>query len=633
MKRTWLSVRVKLLLGFGTTLAASLGVIAFAYHIAVLNSAADDWVDHTNEVIGVATDALVTVNGIEARYEEFLLTGMPAARREYLQGVEAARERLDRLAELTADNPPQVARWYAIRRQLDALDADVLAQRVALRDKSAQVVDLDRDGTAQLGFRQLRDAFAEAIDVENQLRQQRMATADANGAVLMRMLVSGAVGIIALGLLATSVLSTSFGDAMARLATAAQAIAAGDLDRRVGLKRSDEIGAAAAAFDQMASSLQRDIEARERAKAETDSVLNSAAEGIYVIDAHGCISMMNPSAERMTGFRIEDVRGQLLHPILHHTKRDGTPYPVEECPTWEVVRSGAPRHVRNEVFWRKDGTWFPVDYTAVPIRPEYELTGVVITFHDITEQLAIERMKDEFIAVVSHELRTPLTSLRASLGLLSGSVLGQLPERAQRMTEVALSNTDRLIRLVSDILDLERINSGQSTMDLQYADTRDLIDRAVDGVAGVSEASGIPVVNRASSLTVLVDSDRIVQTLTNLLSNAIKFSEDGSEVVVEAHRDEGFARFSVHDQGRGIPPDKLEAIFSRFQQVDSSDSRQKGGTGLGLTIARSIVQQHGGRIWVESKPGHGSTFYFTVQLAPTRQPPVAARRASRVTGA
>jgi signal transduction histidine kinase len=183
------------------------------------------------------------------------------------------------------------------------------------------------------------------------------------------------------------------------------------------------------------------------------------------------------------------------------------------------------------------------------------------------------------------------------------------------MLEVAMRNTDRLIRLVSDILDIERIESGRMPMQLQPENARELVQRSVESITSVADAAGIKLVCRAEPIPLIVDPDKVQQTLTNLLSNAIKFSDRGSEVGVEVERQNGSALFSVRDQGRGIPADKLETIFRRFEQVDPSDSRQKGGTGLGLAIARSIVRMHGGQIWVESTLGRGSTFFFTVPLA------------------
>ncbi|WP_255460669.1 sensor histidine kinase [Edaphobacter albus] len=224
----------------------------------------------------------------------------------------------------------------------------------------------------------------------------------------------------------------------------------------------------------------------------------------------------------------------------------------------------------------------------------------------------LEKMKDEFISTVSHELRTPLTSLRGALGLLSGGALETRPEKSRQMLEIAINNTDRLVKLVNDILDLQRISSGKS--DLRRTDilAKELLRRAV-------EMEAIPQ-NRisltADEIFVWADVDLIVQVLRNLLSNAIKFSPAESRIALCARslNDQEIV-FEIHDEGRGIPEDKLEHIFERFQQVDASDSRDLGGTGLGLAICRSIIHLHGGRIWATSTPGSETTFSFTLPIS------------------
>ncbi len=243
--------------------------------------------------------------------------------------------------------------------------------------------------------------------------------------------------------------------------------------------------------------------------------------------------------------------------------------------------------------------------------------GFIGTASDVTERLEVERMKDEFLSIVSHELRTPLTSIRGALGLLATGALGRLNDKGGQMLAIAVSNTERLVRLINDTLDLERMESGRATLDVHLCDAGALIGQARDLLQPLTEKAGVTIVAACPSLKLRADPDRIVQVLTNLLSNAIKFSEPGASVCVSAEASSDSLVFRVQDQGRGIPADKLELIFERFQQVDASDSRQKGGTGLGLAICRRIVQQHGGRIWVASELGRGSAFCFAVPAAGT----------------
>ena len=227
-------------------------------------------------------------------------------------------------------------------------------------------------------------------------------------------------------------------------------------------------------------------------------------------------------------------------------------------------------------------------------------------------------MKDEFISTVSHELRTPLTSLRAALGLVTGGALATRPDKMQQMLEIAIGNTDRLIRLVNDILDIERISSGNSELHRAMCPADALLERATSLQQAAALKTGIRFHLNGHGVEVWADPDRILQTLSNLISNAIKFSPPGAEIWIAAKKlDDHEAQFDIRDQGRGIPPDKLETIFGRFQQVDASDSKVMGGTGLGLAICRSIIGQHGGKIWASSPPGKGATFSFTLPTHPS----------------
>jgi two-component system sensor histidine kinase VicK len=357
---------------------------------------------------------------------------------------------------------------------------------------------------------------------------------------------------------------------------------------------------------------------------QSDSILESVGDGIYGIDLDGKVTVVNSAAAQMLGYKQEEMLGRNMHQLIHHTRADGTPYSAADSPIRKSLTNFATVRISNEIFWRKDGTSFPVEYVA---RPQIDsqsadsnglkTLGVVVAFTDTTERRALDRMKDEFISTVSHELRTPLTSLRGALGLLAGGALTNRPEKTQQMLEIAISNSDRLVRLVNDILDLERISSGKTELHSTICSAEDLLRRA----AGVQQARtpkpNIRIFFAANGVNLWADPDRILQTLDNLLSNAIKFSPAGSEIHLTARNlDENEALIEVRDQGRGIPEDKLEHIFDRFQQGDASDSRAMGGTGLGLAICRSIVNQHGGRIWATSKPDEGTTFHFTLPTKP-----------------
>ena len=345
------------------------------------------------------------------------------------------------------------------------------------------------------------------------------------------------------------------------------------------------------------------------------AVMNSAAEGILALDLDGRISFANPSAARMLGHSAEQLVDSDLHELVHHTRPDGSPYPKDDCPVHDSLRSGRRHVVADELFWRADGTSFPVEYRSTAIQSDEGIAGAVLTFGDISRRREVERMKNEFISVVSHELRTPLTSIRGSLGLMQGGMVGELSEDAERMLTIAINNSDRLVRLINDILDVERIESGKAPMDFHPCRLDELAAQAREAIAQTAADAGVTVHLEVPPTPLHADPDRIVQTLINLVGNAIKFSPEGGTVTVIGEHRPGNARISVRDQGPGIPPDKRMRIFERFAQIDSADTRQKGGSGLGLAIARGIVEQHGGRIWVEGAPGGGAQFAFELPVA------------------
>ncbi|MEO0759379.1 MAG: PAS domain S-box protein [Cyanobacteria bacterium J06648_16] len=248
-----------------------------------------------------------------------------------------------------------------------------------------------------------------------------------------------------------------------------------------------------------------------------------------------------------------------------------------------------------------------------------EVRGCFGLISDISDRKANERIKNEFVSVVSHELRTPLTSIHGSLKLLSTGQLGALAPQGQDILEIALANTERLSRLINDVLDLERMESGRVSLVTQPCSLARLMHEAVQAMQRMADEQGVQLMVEPLDVNLQADPDHIVQTLTNLLSNAVKFSTAGTTVRLGAVERDADVEICVEDQGRGIPPDKLEQIFERFQQVDASDSRQRGGTGLGLAICKQIVEQHGGQIWAESIYGEGSRFCFTLPKGDRQQ--------------
>lgn len=393
---------------------------------------------------------------------------------------------------------------------------------------------------------------------------------------------------------------------------------------------SDEIDHLMSGFNSMLAEIeQRDHRllvsrnAAEKAAAENAQlarksalILNSATDGIIGVDSDNRPTFLNPAATQLLGLTLRELEGRTIHEAIHHSHADGTPFPESECKNTLQMRRGLPVDLMDDTFWRRDGTSFPVEYSSRPMFDEDGTQhGCVVVFRDVTERRAIDRLKSEFVSTVSHELRTPLTSIRGALGLLGSGLLGPLQQKGQRMLEIAVSNTDRLVRLINEILDLERIGSGKVELARDIVDAHTVMVQASQGLQSMADQAGVHLVVSPASETLIGDSDRIIQTLTNLIGNAIKFSPAGTTVTVSGTTVQDEFAFCVADQGRGVPEEKFETIFERFSQVDASDSRDKGGTGLGLAICKSIVHAHSGRVWVEKNDPVGSRFQFTIPLA------------------
>lgn len=318
----------------------------------------------------------------------------------------------------------------------------------------------------------------------------------------------------------------------------------------------------------------------------------------------GLFVEVNHSFLQMSGYKKAEVIGCNINQIY-------APFALETYHQ-ALQKSQSQGFVRNQElqFMTKSGQMKTVLLSLELI----ELGGTTCTLqimNDITER---KRLENEFISLVSHELRTPMTSTIGALDLLNSGQLGTLSDRGKQILKVAIRNTERLIRLVNDILDLERMKSGKITIQPTECELQTLLTQAIETMEAMAEKAEVKLQLEPCLVSLKLDPDRILQTLTNLLSNAIKFSEPGGIVKLTASICGDFCQITVQDTGRGIPADKLQFIFERFQQIDASDSRSKGGTGLGLAICRHIVERHNGKIWVESILGQGSTFYLNLPL-------------------
>ena len=342
------------------------------------------------------------------------------------------------------------------------------------------------------------------------------------------------------------------------------------------------------------------------------AIFDGAIDAIITLNPSGSVETVNAAGERMFGYSAEELDRRDVS-LLVDIAPDGDGEFLKRLGASQGALEGG--LLRQMEATRKDGQTFPVD-VALGAMQLPTGTHIVAVVRDISERRRIEQLKDEFVSTVSHELRTPLTSIAGSLGLLAGGAAGVLPEKAGRLIQIAQANSQRLVRLINDILDIEKIESGKLRLEMAALDLRDVAARAVEGVRGYADELGVVLtLAEGEAAPVRGDADRLIQVVTNLLSNASKFSPRGGEVRVTVDPETRLARLSVADKGPGIPDAFRSRIFSKFAQADGSDTRAKGGTGLGLAIAREIAERHGGRLWFESAEGEGATFYLDLPLA------------------
>lgn len=352
------------------------------------------------------------------------------------------------------------------------------------------------------------------------------------------------------------------------------------------------------------------LEALRIGESRLSEVVETVMDGIITIDARGHVGTFNKAAEDIFGYDKSEVVGEnvamLMGPeqAVHHDR-----YISDYLETGTAKIIGRSRELEGR---RSDGSLFPLEL-AVSELPGQQGAGFVGVIRDITERKKVDRLKNEFVSTVSHELRTPMTSIMASLRMLSAGAVNELPPKAVELIDIAYTNSDRLVRLINDILDVEKIEAGLMEFRMMPRDIVAIVHEAVAANQGYAERLGAVLEVKAPDEELLVrgDADRLNQVLTNLISNGCKFCPEGGAVEIHvAKTDDNFLRLSVVDHGPGIPEEFRDSVFERFAQADGSDARAKGGSGLGLNITKSIVERHGGSIFFETETGEGTSFHI-----------------------
>ena len=381
------------------------------------------------------------------------------------------------------------------------------------------------------------------------------------------------------------------------------AVNRGEGARRVPRLSAWEFDALGHGVNQMLDSLSANVAEANLQRQRTAAIVDSASEGIVVVDAAGNVTNINPSAARMFETSIADARDQPAANLGFFTEREIS----------EIIAEPQDGSVRP-VVRRRGGRVLSAAVATLQGDGGETSPGLVWVLRDVTELAQIDEMKSEFISIVSHELRTPLTAIKGFTDLILEGEVGEVSEQQRDFLEIVQSNSDRLVALINDMLDISRIESGRISLNPEHLDIPAAVADAIAALRPLIEDKELRVQTELveEPAQIVADRARLQQILTNLISNACKYTPAGGWVTVRSEALEGQIALSVSDTGIGIPPEALPHIFSKFYRVDQPQTREVGGTGLGLAITKSLVEMHGGKIAVASRAGVGTTVRFTL---------------------
>ncbi len=610
-----MNLRTKILLGYGIALLLLGGVLVLSYaDLRRLGRASDAILSENYRSIRAAEHMINALERQDSGVLRYLLGDREGGVRQFEDSRGRFREWLGR-----AKDNVTIEGERTVLAELDSAYSDYVRAFTTILQSGT-----DGPGAQSVYASRLQPRFIAVRDAAGRLRELNEETmfraSDRARTISARSTLTVAgVGLLAVVAVLTFsfFLSTRLVRPIREVTAATRRVAEGDYDVEVPARTSDELGELARRFNDMAAELRsfRDMNVEQLVseKRKSDAIVDSIDDPLVVVDSELRVTNLNRAARRLfdEGRRepvgrhfLEVVPRDDLFDHLEQTIRSGRrAEPPETEPYITLSRNGERRH-------------FEAAVTSVRME-EGEPAGAILMLRDVTEVRELERMKSEFVATASHQLKTPLTSISMSLQLLAEHTGGELAERDRQLLRETEADVGRLQTLVEDLLHLSRLQSGQIELDFQAMEVGFMCERIAQIMGPQAEERGIAlcVVVPEHMPPVRMDMTKASWVLTNLVSNAIRYSSSGDEIRVGAERLGEHVELWVSDEGPGIPTEHQGRIFDRFVRLDGEDEGREGGSGLGLAICREIVHAHGGRIWVESEPGSGSTFRFTLPVA------------------
>ncbi len=650
-----MSIRTKLILVSILALAINLGIGLYAIdaHIRAKTKAIQV-LDHSSSVVSNSLTAQVHFKKQVQEWKNVLLRGHEGELygkylQQFFDEEKRTREAIDRLLALTVHpDAERTARQFLTahqnlgRKYREALSHYRPSDTDGYRKVDRMVRGIDRQPT---------DLLDRVVEAALEGRVQRLARIDETIArEEHNILITVIVALTGSVLLLVWLIDRSVGRPIIAATAVAQRISEGNLSNVITIAGNDEAARLFNSLDTMQASLVSYQKNLRESKERIQLLLDSSGEGIYGVDQHGNCSFCNPASAQMLGYGDPAcLLGRNIHNQIHHSHVDGSPYPEQECKAAASYHGGQPVHVDNEVFWRADGSCFPVEYRSHPICQGEHLIGAVVTFSDITARKKTEqelqvahaalqqersllarrveertkelhlantelvrsaRTKDEFLATMSHELRTPLTTVVGISEMFVDQIYGPLNEQQIKGAETINESGHHLLSLINDILDVAKIGAGKMQLAWDLVPVEQLCEASLRLIRQSAQRKKLDVSFKMDPQISVVNGDslRLKQLLVNLLSNAVKFTPEGKSIGLDVTGwpDRGRLCLSVWDRGIGIPEDQLHKLFKPFVQLDSGLSRYYSGTGLGLALVYSIAELHGGSVTVDSTPGQGT---------------------------